>query len=388
MRIALVSEGDPLDATTWSGTPRGLFDGLSQLGHDVVSVSALPQHRRGQFAKAKIALTRALRGDKLSPQQAVVAARFGPEWGEVPSDTAGRALRGQHVDAVVQAADGFLAPGQRRAMYLDMTTRQDLHYRQFTPGFDLSHLDNARDAGAAAVYRDASALCTATPWAASSLLEDYHIPASSVRAVGIGSRSSYHSPVEHQWEVPRFLFVGTRWERKNGLATLEAFARARQAHSTAELHLVGEHPDISQPGVFLHGFLRRNNEAEQEQLRELYGRATCLVVAGQFEAAGIVYVEAAQRGIPSICGDIGGSPDIVGVGGIVTRSGDVASLASAMTDLCNPRRAQEIGRRGRLRAPLFTWTAVARRILASLGLAEAQEFEQDLMWEKAIEANA
>ena len=212
----------------------------------------------------------------------------------------------------------------------------------------------------------------ATPWAARSVTQEYGIDPDKVEAVGLG-RNHDISPTTRDWGSPRFLFVGFDWDRKNGPAVLEAFAAVRERHRQATLDVAGRHPELRADGVRGHGPLSLSDPAESAALDRLFGQATCLVVPSRFEAAGIVYLEAAAAGLPSIGTTRGGAADLVGRGGLVVAPDDPAALREAMMRLCDPRLAAELGELGRRRAREFTWQAVAARLLARAGIGEEAE---------------
>ncbi|WP_246375758.1 glycosyltransferase family 4 protein [Brachybacterium aquaticum] len=263
-------------------------------------------------------------------------------------------------------------------MYLDMTTHQAIEHRMFTPKDSLSGLDESRVRAADRAFRRVDVICASTPWAARSVVEEHGVPSAKVHAVGIGARPLDASRQIRDFSTPKYLFVGTRWERKNGPTVLAAFRRLREEHPSATLDIVGEHPDLKEPGVSTHGFLARDNAEHQRKLADLYGRATCLVLPGAFEAAGIVFIEASHQGIPSICGDVGGAADLVGSGGVAVPPGDVSALHAAMRAMVGTP-GERMGLAASKRADLFTWPSVARRILESLN--SEQPSDNAGMWE-------
>lgn len=370
LRIAVVAAGDPADPRVWSGTPRGIFDGVRALGHEAVAVDALPARGRSARTRARIAAKRWLGGGpRLRPRTAMAAAYFGEEWGQALAATARDRMRDERFDAILQPSDGWITPDGDVAMFIDMTSHQDIAVREFgTGGIADPRIDASRERGATDAYAQAAAVCAATPWAARSVIEDYGIDSAKVHAVGIGGGGlPMGEALDRDWAAPRFLFVGTQWVRKNGPTVLEAFRRVRERHREAELHLVGDHPDLTEAGVIPHGFLRKNDAQAQQRLRDLYADATCLVVPGRFEAAGIVYLEAAAAGIPSICATVGGAPDFVGQYGRSVAPGDPDALSTAMLELCDPELARTLGTAAKRRAPEFTWERVVQRMLVALG---------------------
>ncbi|MDP9075273.1 MAG: glycosyltransferase family 4 protein, partial [Actinomycetota bacterium] len=188
-----------------------------------------------------------------------------------------------------------------------------------------------------------------------------------VFAIGIGS-NRVGSLVSRDWSVPRFLFVGKDWQRKNGDAVVRAFGQIRRRHPGAELHIVGGAPTLARAGITCHGLLRLEVAAERAKVDELFRRATCFVLPSLVEPSAIAYVEAATFGVASIASSVGGSRDLIGDNGILVDPNDDMALAAAMFMMCDPEVAAHLGRKAASRAELFTWSAVAARILTILGV--------------------
>jgi glycosyltransferase involved in cell wall biosynthesis len=213
-------------------------------------------------------------------------------------------------------------------------------------------------------YERAAACCVASDWAAEAVVADYGVPRSKVHVVGFG-RNCEPRPVPREWQVPRFLFVGADWKRKNGDAVVRAFARLRGELGQGQLDLVGNHPRVGLEGVVEHGALRLDDEADTRRLEELFEQATCYVMPSRFEAFGMVYVEAGTAGVPSIGTMRGGAATAIGDGGLLVDPDDENALLEAMRQLANPDRAAELGERAREHSGPYTWRGVAERILDS-----------------------
>jgi glycosyltransferase involved in cell wall biosynthesis len=223
-------------------------------------------------------------------------------------------------------------------------------------------------------YERAAACCLTSSWAARSVVDDYGIDRSKVHVVGIAGTRQPPSAASRDWTVPRFLFVGWDWHRKNGDRLLEAFAQVRKTVPRAELHLVGGHPRrIEQEGVVPHGPLRLDRPAERARVDDLFVRCTCYVMPSRVEPSAIAHVEAGMFGLPSIATSVGGSAELVGEGGVAVDPDDVHGLVDAMVSLSDPDLARSLGAKARQRAQLYTWPAVAGRILAALGLGETDQ---------------
>jgi glycosyltransferase involved in cell wall biosynthesis len=125
-------------------------------------------------------------------------------------------------------------------------------------------------------------------------------------------------------------------------------------------------------GVVGHGVLRLDMPDEHERLNRLFAEATCFVMPSHAEAVGIAYVEAAAAGLPSIGTSRGGADYLIGDGGLIVDPGDDEALVEAMRRLSDPGTAARTGEAARRRSELFTWGAVARRLLRALEGAPAE----------------
>lgn len=376
-RVAVVCEGDPDDPNAWSGTPHGLLRGLRACGAEAVAVRGAPAGRAATAARHVMAAAGACsasRSGESLPAALRRAHRVSPlrtGYGAVGTAYAAWGLRRRGaVDAVVQLGSSYVVRHRRVVTFEDMTVRQAVEFDQYDWRELSARQIEARVRRQLRIYRDAAAVALATPWAARSVVRDYDVAPEKVHAVGLG-RNHEIAPPSRDFGTPRFLFVGFDWERKNGSGVLEAFRAVRERHPRATLDVVGRHPALEEESVRGHGPLSLSDPAQSAALDRLFAAATCLVVPSRFEAVGIVYLEAAAAGLPSIGTTRGGAADLVGAGGRVVDPDDPVALRTAMTQLCEPGLAAELGALGRRRAAEFTWAAVAERLLALAGLGPA-----------------
>jgi hypothetical protein len=357
LKVVLASIGDPWAPSTWSGVTAGVLGGLAELG-----VQARPldlELRRGveQALLLAGAATTVNRYDAHSAAATMAVRSF----------LARRRLAGTDVDGVIQVGSTFMLPPTIPYVTLeDMTVRQG---RRTHPVFSRMSVRAtvAWERRRAAVYAGARMCAVASHWAAESLMADYGVEPERVAVVGFGATHVTPS-VRRSWSPPRFLFVGIDWERKGGPLLLRAFARVRASTPDATLDLVGGHPHVEQEGVVAHGVLSQSRPDDRERMRELFARASCLVVPSLVEPFGIVYVEAGSAGIPSIVSREGGALDIIGSqGGEAVRPGDEDGLVAAMVRLSDPETARRMGQAAAARAALYTWSKVAERLLRALG---------------------
>jgi glycosyltransferase involved in cell wall biosynthesis len=367
-RIGLVyRSGSPFERA-WSGIPAGLARGLSQLGYEPHPIDAEPAHSVTQLAKAWATIGRRNRHGGM----------FAPEIRELRRLTARlRAHRVGATDAVIQMGSEFGIPFPKRLVtYEDMTVIQVSKVHRI--GEILGPIAMARwIASQRRCYDTAVACCAMSSAAASSIIDDYAIDPVKVHIVWAG-RNYDPKPVDRDWTHPRFFFMGYDWQRKNGPLVLRAFAHLRVSMPDARLDIAGGHPRIDMDGVVAHGPLDFADPRSRAQAEGLFESATCFVMPSKFEPFGIVYVEAAAAGVPSIGTMIGGAGDAIGeAGGLLVHPSDEQALVNGMMVMCDPNRASDMGAAALKRSGLFTWTAVAERIVEALEHPAASRADRD-----------
>jgi glycosyltransferase involved in cell wall biosynthesis len=103
-------------------------------------------------------------------------------------------------------------------------------------------------------------------------------------------------------------------------------------------------------------------------MAELLHAATCFVLPSRYEASAIAYVEAGGAGLPCIATKAGGAGQLIGDAGFLVHPSDHEELFEAMLELTDPERARQLGELAEARAHLFTWEAVAARVLRAADL--------------------
>lgn len=372
LRLAVTCAGDPADRGTYSGSPAALLAAL-----DGIVSEALPVRGdlgpRGQtwFERALMASrlrprhVPALRENRSRLRRQVALSRLMPLARGLAARHRLRA--GSGIDAVVQYGTEFdLAPDT------EFVTIEDATFLQSVEGYEWPWLLEVSESRVARFkeearrrYRRARACTFMSHWAADSCVDDHGIDAGKVHVVGVGRNHEPPCPVR-DWSSPRVLFVGYDWERKNGEAVVRAFTRLREEHPAARLDVVGLHPRIEVAGVTGHGAIPLDDPAGQALIERLFADATFFAMPSVHEPAGIVYAEAQAAGLASIGTTSGGAATVIGDTGLLVPPTSDELLLDAMRTLAHPERAAELGARARNRAPLFTWRAVAERLLRAL----------------------
>jgi glycosyltransferase involved in cell wall biosynthesis len=374
-RIAVTCAGDPSNLTSFSGTPASLLKALAELDVEALALRGdLGAHGQAWVERALLALhlrpadlrnPGGLRQRRRDLRTELILSPVLP-----PLRALAVKLRVAHIaslEGIVQFGVAFDLPSAAPAV-----TLEDATFRQIRDGYDwwwtagkpASVMDKI-ERQTRVRYERARACTFMSQWAATSAIRDYGVPAEKVRVVGVGRNHTPPCP-SRDWSSPRALFVGLDWERKNGDAVLRAFARLRQRWHDARLDVAGNHPPLDMPGVHGHGPLSRADPEQSRRLEGLFAQATFFVLPTIEEPAGIVFAEAQAAGIASIASSSGGSATIVGDAGIIVDPHDDDAIAEAMLTLAEPATAARLGALALERAPLFTWRAVAERLLRAL----------------------
>ncbi len=172
---------------------------------------------------------------------------------------------------------------------------------------------------------------------------------------------------------PFVLFTGRLASNKGFRAFLPAFARLHQHDPTASLVLVGadggQRPTIEAlaaelgiaPAVRIVGFV-----AEEARLAAAFREARIFVLPSEYEAFGLVLLEALAQGTPVIASRVGGIPEFIeeGRAGLLVPPGDAGALGEAMLALWDdPDRRARMGQYGRTQVvPRYTWDGVVAQL--------------------------
>ena len=184
-------------------------------------------------------------------------------------------------------------------------------------------------------------------------------------------------PFAHSIGVPGpfVLFVGRLASNKGLRTLLPAFAQLARHDPSASLVLVGA--DGGQRAgteraarelgiadrVRLVGFL-----ADESLLAAAFREARLFVLPSEYEAFGLVLLEALAQGTPVVASRVGGIPEFIDDqrAGLLTPPGDAAALATALLSLWDdPERRRRMGEFGRDQVvPRYSWDEVAARLRA------------------------
>jgi phosphatidylinositol alpha-1,6-mannosyltransferase len=181
-------------------------------------------------------------------------------------------------------------------------------------------------------------------------------------------------------EAPWFCSVGRLEPRKGHLDTIAALARARDVYGMAApvYVVVGRAEDDSYAQAIADAGAAHGMQVVQpgrlsvDDIKRVYARAAANLLfaralPGKIEGFGLVLVEAAAQGCPSIAAAIGGIPEVLGETGALVPADDLDGFAARIAAFASePQLRVERGAAARARAERFTWAQCARTTFPEL----------------------
>lgn len=243
-----------------------------------------------------------------------------------------------------------------------------------------------------ALAQRADAIVAVSEATASDVVERLRIPRSRIRVIPEGVDMAFAPP--HRDEARRIvrqrvgvpagrmtpsgiparyvLYVGQFDPRKNMDGLLAAFARAAQDDPDLRLVVVGE---LGKLGSHLRDALERTDAprdrvvvtgfVDDATLAALYAGAECLLHAALLEGFGLTPLESLAAGTPVVGYRAGAVEEVVGDAGLLVDPTDPDALGEALCSLLDSASlAEELRKRTRSRATLFSWDKAAEETLA------------------------
>jgi glycosyltransferase involved in cell wall biosynthesis len=174
-----------------------------------------------------------------------------------------------------------------------------------------------------------------------------------------GVDTGFFHPSEKSHKEPICLTIGGH------LRDFETFSRAidRVHHVCPSVRFVavGVHHGHEGPR-FAHHRVEFRNGISDDELRDLYQRASLAVFSFKQSTANNSVLEAMACGLPVVATDVGGVREYVGDGGILCPRGDSDAMAEAMLDILGDRAlAMQLSRTARSAALQFDYRLAAEK---------------------------
>ncbi|MDQ3309727.1 MAG: glycosyltransferase family 4 protein, partial [Gemmatimonadota bacterium] len=312
LRVAFVQQRDARDVRNWSGTLFFSKQAIARYVGPVIDLSPAPI----SALPLRIArgLVRATTGKSYSYEHDLVIARL---YGRYFTEQVRRASPDLIFAPAGSACVAFLKTEVPVIYYSDATWRvmQDYHgglrkvvKRSARGGEELEQ--RTLDRAAVALF--------SSDWAAESAVRDYGADPDKVHTVYIGANLP-HPPAREQvlprrlGDTIRLLLVGVSWQAKGADIAFGALLRLLERGYDAELTVVGCRAPrgVSHPRLRVVPFLNKAIPEQRDQFEQLWREADFFLLPTRFDAAGVVFCEAAAYALPALATHTGGVPSLV-----------------------------------------------------------------------------
>ena len=167
---------------------------------------------------------------------------------------------------------------------------------------------------------------------------------------------------------PFFLYVGNRRFIKNFLNLLQAYSMFT-CRDDIDLVAVGGEESFTQDEFMLIKALTPHVRLlpwlNDEELVMAYNTALAFVYPSLYEGFGLPILEAMACGTPVLASNVASIPEVGGEAVRYFRPQDPDDIKEALEDILDADRRQELSKKGREQAQLFTWDETAQRTLAT-----------------------
>jgi glycosyltransferase involved in cell wall biosynthesis len=181
---------------------------------------------------------------------------------------------------------------------------------------------------------------------------DFGVPSSRVTVVYNGIDREIFRPLARvRKKRGKIIFVGNIEDGKKGFVyLLKALPRIDRSARLTVVDGGAPHRNITGRLVErlgLGGRVEFTGKTSTEELVRHYSESEIAVVPSVYEGFGLPAAEAMSCGVPVIASDGGALPEVVGDAGLVVKARDEAAIAASVNELlADPKRLEELGRRG------------------------------------------
>jgi glycosyltransferase involved in cell wall biosynthesis len=227
------------------------------------------------------------------------------------------------------------------------TTILDLQHEFLPDNFPRWELAYRRSLYAASARRSRIVIAI-SEHARETLVERLALDPDRVRTIHLGVDLERFSPADMPRE-PFLVYPANAWPHKNHERLFEAVALLRREHRDLRLVLTGEHVDVPD-------YVDVRGRVSQDDLVDLYRRASALVFPSLYEGFGQPVLEGLACACPVACSDLPPLREVAGDAAVYFDPLDAESIASATLEAI-----ARGGSAGPERASQLTWDTCARK---------------------------
>ncbi len=323
MKVIFISSGDPENRRQWSGTVSYMFEELQKNNEIIIADIQNASNKAISLFGRCLNKIFSLFGKKYSSSYSTLEARRASRIVQRIID------QNPDADAVFcisrSGAISYIHTDIPVVYLCDATYDLLKDYYPHLTGMGALTDYEANVLEKKALEHSTAVIC-ASKWVQESVVEHYNYRRGATKVIEFGANCS---EVEYRPKTElskKLLFCGVEWQRKGGQIALDTVRELNRRGIDVELYIAGLTPpvEIFDPFVHIEGFLNKNISSEAMRLEQLYCECDLLILPTVAECAGIVFAEAASRGLPSIAFNTGGVGNYV----IDKRSGYTLPLGS------------------------------------------------------------
>jgi len=362
-KLNYIVKWDKDKTRTWSGTPAGILQGLSEIGIEFNEVDLGYTEFQKIFHKlicglCKIVSKRDFDLYSLYIQGKVLRKKIKNRKIEtLPSIMFWTLNSSLNEDAYVYQD---LSVNYIASMYYDR--HELLKYTPLSPNVP-EKLVKIRQKNEMKFYKSCRGIFTMSNWLAEDIVVTLGINPQKVHSVGGGCNIDANLIDTSKKQGNKFLFVGIDFFRKGGDLVVSAFELIRKNNLNAELYIAGpkEWPmkgNVPDGVVFL-------GQLGKEELSKYYNICDVFVMPSHFEAYGLVFGEALIHGLPCVTRNAYAMKEFIidEENGYLIDNDDVEYLSEIMNKALNNKvmREKVIADRDYY-VNKYSWKTVAQRI--------------------------
>jgi glycosyltransferase involved in cell wall biosynthesis len=337
MKLAYVTEYDPLDIRQWSGTGYYIARALHQQSIEIDYLGPLQEPWSDRVVrKAKRHYYSLFHQKYLKDSEPLRLKHFAAQLQQKLSQTQANLVFSATVNPIA-----YLDCDQPIVFWADATFAGLLNFYPQYSNLCPETLNNWHQMESLAIQKSKLAIYS-SDWAAQTAIDTYQADPAKVKVVPFGA-NLFNSPTlsevktlieSRPTQVCKLLFLGVDWIRKGGDTAFRVAQTLNQAGLKTELTIVGCTPDLPPPlpdFVKPLGFISKATPKGQQQLHRLIAESHFLILPSRAECYGIVLCEANALGVPCLATDVGGIPTIIRG----DRNGKCFSQTAPIEDYCD-----------------------------------------------------
>lgn len=308
IKIGFLTTTDPNDKRSWSGIHFAMLNELKKRYEQIIVFGPLDGGNALKMGKIRNRLSHRILKKRYDYSHSVSLSK------KYAAQVMEKINRYQPDLLIAPSGSSIIAhlPASIPVILLSDTTLANMvDYYPAYSNLSLSSKNQSLETETLAIQKSAFAVFP-SEWARSSAIKDHGGQAEKMKLIPFGPNFS-NGPTremalaEKKNDVLKLLFLGVDWHRKGGDLVMESFRLLQKKNIPVQLTIVGCNPPFSEEKTIrIIPFINKNDAAGEQQIIQLLLESHVLFLPSKAECYGIVFVEAAACGTPSLARNTGG----------------------------------------------------------------------------------